>query len=875
MRAADIRSKFLEFFRHRGHEIVPSSPVVPHDDPTLLFANAGMNQFKAVFTGKSQRNNRRAASSQKCIRAGGKHNDLENVGYTRRHLTFFEMLGNFSFGDYFKSEACAWAWELVTKGYGLDPAQLWVTVFRDDDEARAIWRDEVGVPAQRIVGLGEKDNYWSMGDVGPCGPCSEIYIDRGAARACGPSCGLGQCECDRFLEFWNLVFMQFEQLPGGQKVPLPRPSIDTGMGLERMTFILQGVESVFDTDVLASLAREIARLTGRPAASGPEGTPHRVISDHIRSLSFAIADGAFPSNEERGYVLRRILRRAARYGAKLGMERPFIYELVDTLVKEMGAAYPELVRQKELIKRLVHSEEEQFGRTLKQGVARFDDEVASMRTSGSKLFPGATAFFLHDSCGFPIDLTEQMAREQGYGVDRPQFDTLMAGQRERSRGPRTFDEAVEDTLVSSDEITVTSPTKFTGYHELMGSGEVLAVSGDATRLRLILSATPFYGEGGGQMGDAGHLRGAGFTIDVTNTTKNEHGVFVHHGRLVDGALADVRTGARVRAEVGAARRLAIHRNHTATHLLHAALRTVLGTHVQQKGSLVAPDRLRFDLSHFARIGPDELVKIEELVQEQVLRDSELVINEQDKDVAVARGAMAFFGEKYGDRVRVVEIPGFSIELCGGAHVRRTGEIGGFLITTEGSVSSGVRRIEAITGIESLKHARASDTQLGDLATLLKVSRDEVAARVESIISENRELRQGKKAAPAGGGPDLIESALAHSKSTNGCEFIAAAWPNVPIEELLRVADALKRRAGRRVFILASPTDEGARFVVGHSDELPKNTIHAGKIAGEGARLLGGGGGGRPDLAQAGGKDAAKLPEALKHMLALAESAVAK
>ncbi|MEM7260883.1 MAG: alanine--tRNA ligase [Planctomycetota bacterium] len=867
MRAAEIRRTFLEFFQEKEHEVVSSSPVVPHDDPTLLFANAGMNQFKGVFTGQEQREYSRATTTQKCIRAGGKHNDLENVGYTARHLTFFEMLGNDSFGDYFKKEACSWAWELVTEVFGLETDNLWITVFHEDDEAREIWRDHVGVPAGRIVGLGEKDNYWSMGDVGPCGPCSEIHLDRGEAVSCGTECALGVCDCDRWLEFWNLVFMQFEQRADGTKEPLPRPSIDTGMGLERIAQILQGKNSVFETDLIAGISEEVARLTGVPTSAGPEGTPHRVIADHVRSLSFAIADGAFPSNENRGFVLRRILRRAARYGYKLGAEKPFIYEIVDHLADEMGDAFPELVAQKDVIQRLIHSEEESFGRTLRKGMLRFEEEVDQMKEKKVVVFPGAAAFFLHDTCGFPIDLTEQMAREIDLEVDRDEFDQRMESQRQQAQADRAA--KVGGGAAGDDPFAHLPSTTFTGYEVLTGEGGVLAVEGSADDLRLVLTSTSFYAESGGQIGDAGVIVGPDFRIAVTDTQKNGGGVSIHRGSLEEGSFDAIREDVAVTTRVDEERRLSIQRNHTATHLLHAALRETLGTHVQQKGSLVAPDRLRFDLSHFDRITAEEIAKIENRVQEQVLCDTAVSSSEQDREEAIQRGAMAFFGEKYGDRVRVVEIPGFSTELCGGAHVRRTGEIGGFQIIFEGSVSAGVRRIEAVTGEGALVRSREDREALRELSSLLKVSRDDITARIQAILKENKELKSGKK---KDGARDLISELekLAERSEVNGVEVVTAAFDDAEMEQLLQVADSLKRRAGDRVFVLAS----GVRFVVGHSESLAKGRVHSGNIAREGAKAMGGGGGGRPDMAQAGGKDASKLPEAIVRMRSLIEEALA-
>ncbi|MEE8143309.1 MAG: alanine--tRNA ligase, partial [Planctomycetota bacterium] len=772
---------------------------------------------------------------------------------------------NFSFGDYFKSEACQWAYQLITEGYGIDSKKLWFSVFHEDIEAREIWHKEVGIPDKRILSLGEKDNYWSMGDVGPCGPCSEIFFDRGARYACGGKCGIGKCDCDRYIEVWNLVFMQFEMCEDGSKVPLPHPSIDTGMGLERLAMVLQGVESVYETDLLRGLTGHVAELTGVSYQEGSGGTPHRIIADHVRSLSFAIADGAYPSNEERGYVLRRILRRAARYGYKLGQERPIIFKLVATLVAEMGAAYPELKAQQKLIEKLTLQEEEQFGRTLKMGMARFNEEVQGMAGREQRIFPAATAFFLHDSCGFPIDLTEQMAREQRLSVDRAGFEDLMEEQRERARGAAPGRGRGSGEQRDMSWASQLQPTRFTGYRQLIGEAEVVAVEGSSEDLQLILDATPFFAEAGGEMGDSGNIAGAGFAMRVTDTQRTPGGTVIHFGHLEHGKVRGIRAGMVVQAAVDSERRLAMQRNHTATHILHAALRQVLGNHVQQKGSLVAPDRLRFDLSHFQSITSEEIARIETLVQEQILADQELVIGEFDREEAFARGAMAFFGEKYGERVRVVEVPGFSIELCGGAHVQRTGEIGGFLIMSEGSVSAGIRRLEAVTGQGTLARSQESEELLRDLGTLLKTRREELLGRVETLISENRELRSGKVRAPSRDLVKEVQGGAGERRSVEGWEILSASWEDVEQDELLRVADVLKRQSGARVFILATSNEDGVRFVVGSSQEAPTGVVHCGEIAREGAQRLGGGGGGRPELAQAGGKHRERLPEVLAAM----------
>ncbi len=874
MRVAEIRSTFLDYFAEHGHTVVPSSPVVPHDDPTLLFANAGMNQFKAIFTGQEVRDYSRATTTQKCIRAGGKHNDLENVGYTKRHLTFFEMLGNFSFGDYFKEEACTWAWDLVTNQFGLDPVHLWITVYHEDDEAREIWRDKVGVDPDRILGLGEKDNFWSMGDVGPCGPCSEIHFDRGDQHSCGSKCALGVCDCDRWLEFWNLVFMQYEQHPDGSRSPLPKPSIDTGMGLERMTQLMQQKDSVYDTDLLRGIIERIAEVTDRPYDEGPSGTPHRVISDHLRSLSFSIADGAYPSNEDRGYVLRRILRRAARYGYQLGQERPFIASLVPHLVAEMGDAFPELRAQQALIEKLIGNEEEQFGRTLKTGMQRFESEVAGMQKEKQTTFPADAAFFLHDSCGFPIDLTEQMAREQDFSVDRAGFDVRMQEQRERSRASKSF-AAAEQGGAGPEAGELGEPTEFLGYGLLVAEAAICHVDQiEGGDWRFILDRTPFYGESGGQVCDTGKIEGDGFEFHVKDVQKQDD-VYIHIAQWIAGDPELARAGVNVQSEVDQLRRDDIVRNHTATHLLHSALRAVVGTHVAQKGSLVAPDRLRFDVSHYEKITPEQIREVESLVQEWVRADAPVLIEANvPLEDARAQGAMALFGEKYGDRVRVVSIPGGptfsaeplnSIELCGGTHCERTGEIGAFQVIGEGSVSSGVRRVEALSGRGSDRRIRDDSELLQELAGRLKVRREEIGDRVEAMLTELKSLRDGKGKA---GQRDLLkelDDGHGERRSVGDLEFVAAIWGDAPQEELLRVGDALKRRSERTVFVLASQGEDGVRFIVGVSDAVGKGVVHCGKIAGVGAKILGGGGGGRPELAQAGGKDASKFPEAVSAM----------
>ena len=682
MKTSEVRDRFLDYFRQRDHVVLPSSPSIPHGDKTLLFTNAGMVQFKDVFTGREERVHPRAATVQKCVRAGGKHNDLDNVGYTSRHLTLFEMLGNFSFGDYFKEEAISFAWELITEGYGLDPDALWATVFREDDEAWELWKKISGLPDERIVRLGEKDNYWSMGDVGPCGPCSEILLDRGEA--------FGEADVEngeRFFELWNLVFMQFSQSADGEKTPLPRPSIDTGLGLERMAMVLQEVDTVYETDVLRGLISEVESITGVEYDPGEKGVPHRVLADHIRSLVFCLADGAEISNEGRGYVLRRILRRAARYGRKLQEEGSILHRLVGPVVESMGDAYPELLENQEFITHLIRSEENRFGKTLGRGIELFEDEISVMKESGTKIISGDKMYLLWDSYGFPADLTQRMAEEAGFGVDMERFEECMNEQRERSRQASDF-----SVTTSFDSLPA---TEFVGYESLRCGAELQAAEEADGTLQVVLSHSPFYGESGGQVGDRGVISADDFRLAVEDTQR-DGGRMVHICRLLEGELGDVGTGSAVEAEVDDSTRQATERNHSATHLLHAALREVLGTHVHQKGSLVDPSRLRFDVTHFSGIEGQELQQAQELVNEQVRANLPVEITEMDKDEAIEEGAMAFFGEKYGDRVRVVRMGDFSIELCGGTHVSRTGDIGFFTLTGEGSVSAGVRRVEALT-----------------------------------------------------------------------------------------------------------------------------------------------------------------------------------
>ena len=856
MKTREVRKTFLDFFEERGHKRVPSAPVIPHGDRTLLFTNAGMNQFKDIFTGRQEAKFPRATSAQKCIRAGGKHNDLDNVGYTTRHLTFFEMLGNFSFGDYFKKDAIRLSWELVTERFGISPDRIWITVYREDDEARDLWREITGVAPERVVGLGAKDNYWSMGEIGPCGPCSEILLDR------GESFGPADIENgERFFEFWNLVFMQFDQKADGTKVPLPRPSIDTGMGLERMAMVLQDVESVFETDMFQGLIRRVEQITGGRYDPGPEGVPFRVIADHMRGLVFALADGAEPSNEGRGYVLRRILRRAARYGRKIYSKGPLLHLLVEDIVREMGDAYPEIVERREYITRLVQNEEERFGETLESGIQLFDSVVEKLRGQGVKTIPGTEVFKLYDTFGFPADLVEQMSGEIGFGVDLEGFEKLMLEQKTRSRGTGKFSarEAGEDDLA----VETLPETEFVGY-ELKETGAEIQASVEQEGIwRVVLSRTPFYGEGGGQVGDTGRVEGDDFLLSVEDTRKSR-GRYVHYCRLQDGNPERVRAGAVVKAQIDASRRDAIERNHTATHLLHAALRDVVGTHVHQKGSLVEPTRLRFDVTHFSGFTAEELERVEEMVRERVLSNVPVETFETDYEDAVKRGAMALFGEKYGDRVRVVKIGDFSVELCGGTHVDRTGDIGAFLVATEGSVSAGVRRLESLTASGADDLHRRNRGIVAELSRILKAAPDGLISRLQRVLEENRERKMKPKSegspAPAAEGGGL------RRENIGKVLFLTASYPGANVKTLREAYDRFKKEADELVVALFTPGEGKLQVLVAVSTSLVQKGVDAREVFKAGANHVGAKGGGRPQMVQAGGNNPGGVEAAVEEML---------
>ena len=855
MSSAELRTAFLEFFRGHGHTVVPSSSLVPGNDPTLLFTNAGMVQFKDVFLGQDQRSYVRAASSQRCVRAGGKHNDLENVGYTTRHHTFFEMLGNFSFGDYFKREAIRYAWEFVTGTLGLPPERLWVTVFEDDDAAADLWLKDVGIDPKRFTRMGAASNFWAMGETGPCGPCSEIFYDHGPGIPGGPP-GSPDEDGDRYVEIWNLVFMQFDRIADGTLTPLPKPSVDTGMGLERVAAIMQGVHSNYEIDLFASLIRAAAKATGTKDLGS---SSLRVIADHIRACSFLIADGVLPSNEGRGYVLRRIMRRAIRHGFMLGQREPFFFGLVPTLDAAMGAAYPELRAQREHIARVLRQEEERFAETLAQGMSLLDGALGKLT---GRQIPGETVFKLYDTFGFPVDLTADIARERGLTIDEAGFEAAMEEQRTRARAASKF--GVDRRAGAQVE----GRTEFTGYEHDRSTGRVGALfRGDepvqslaaGEEGQVVLDATPFYAESGGQVGDTGLLENANARFLVTDTQKLGK-AHAHVGRLERGTL---KLGDTVDAVVDAARRNATRLNHTATHLLHAALRKVLGSHVTQKGSLVAPDRLRFDFSHYAPVTPEELREIERQVNAEIRANAPAETRLMKFDDAVAAGAMALFGEKYDEDVRVLRLGDYSTELCGGTHVARAGDIGLFRILSESGIASGVRRIDAVTGQGALDHVVDTDQMLREVAGLVRGTREDVQDKVRQLIDRSRrlekEIAQLKDKLASGQGRDLAEGA----ETIGGISVIATAVDGADAAALRNAVDQLKGRLKSAVIVLGSVDPDGKVTLIAGVTPDATSRVKAGELVNFVAQQVGGKGGGRPDLAQAGGTLPQNLPSALK------------
>ncbi len=859
---AEIRQAFLDFFHSKGHQVVASSSLVPHNDPTLLFTNAGMNQFKDVFLGLDKRNYSRATTSQRCVRAGGKHNDLENVGYTARHHTFFEMLGNFSFGDYFKHDAIQFAWELLTseKWFALPKERLWVTVYESDDEAYEIWEKEVGIPRERIIRIGDNkgapyasDNFWQMGDTGPCGPCTEIFYDHGDHIWGGPP-GSPEEDGDRYIEIWNIVFMQFNRQADGTMEPLPKPSVDTGMGLERIAAVLQHVNSNYDIDLFRTLIQAVAKVTG---ATDLSNKSLRVIADHIRSCAFLIADGVMPSNENRGYVLRRIIRRAVRHGNMLGAKETFFYKLVGPLIDVMGSAGEDLKRQQAQVEQVLKTEEEQFARTLERGLALLDEELAKL--SGDTL-DGETAFRLYDTYGFPVDLTADVCRERNIKVDEAGFEAAMEEQRRRAREASGFG-ADYNAMIRVD-----SASEFKGYDHLELNGKVTALFVDGKAVDainagqeavVVLDQTPFYAESGGQVGDKGELKGANFSFAVEDTQKYGQAIG-HIGKLAAGSL---KVGDAVQADVDEARRARIRLNHSATHLMHAALRQVLGTHVSQKGSLVNDKVLRFDFSHNEAMKPEEIRAVEDLVNAQIRRNLPIETNIMDLEAAKAKGAMALFGEKYDERVRVLSMGDFSTELCGGTHASRTGDIGLFRIISESGTAAGVRRIEAVTGEGAITTVHVDSDRLSEVAHLLKGDSNNLADKVRSVLERTRqlekELQQLKEQAAAQESANLSSKAI----DVNGVKLLVSELSGVEPKMLRTMVDDLKNQLGSTIIVLATVTEGKVSLIAGVSKDVT-DRVKAGELIGMVAQQVGGKGGGRPDMAQAGGTDAAALPAAL-------------
>ncbi len=870
MTSREIREAFLRFFEKHGHTRVTSSSLIPQGDPTLLFANAGMNQFKKTFLGEEVRPYNRAASCQKCVRAGGKHNDLENVGFTARHHTFFEMLGNFSFGDYFKEGAIEMAWELLTRDYKLPPERLWATVYHEDEEAARLWEKIAGLPPARIVGLGEKDNFWAMGDTGPCGPCSEILIDQGEAMACGPDCGIGKCECDRYLEIWNNVFMQFNRAADGVLNPLPKPSIDTGMGLERLCAVIQGVKSNFDSDLLRPVIGRVEELAGRAyGRDAQENVAFRVIADHSRATTFLIADGVLPSNEGRGYVLRRIMRRAIRFGRVLNLKSPFLTRVGDKVVELMGDIYPELRGARQFLDQVVSGEEERFADTLDHGLKLLAEELGALKAKEKKVLPGEVAFKLYDTYGFPLDLVQDALKEESLGLDVEGFEAHMRRQREASRQAWRGGLGEEVPQVYQD-LTGWEPTKFLGYDTLKVDSAILALIRHDTHgaqaeageeVEVVTGATPFYGETGGQVGDTGWITGPGYKLRVTNTQRLPNDLIVHQGKVEEGV---VKVNDPAHLEVEAERRRQIARHHTATHILQAVLRKHLGDHVKQSGSLVAPERLRFDFSHFQAISLEELEKIEHDLNASVAENQAVETNRMALAQALESGTTALFEEKYGEEVRVVAIPGLSRELCGGTHVTRTGDLGLCKITSEASVAAGIRRLEAVCGPAAINLMQEMTRELDQAAALLKGSRGDLLSRLDKLLKRQKELEKqvealkGRLATAQAG--DLLEQV----RQVDGVPVLALQVDAADPKGLREFAVKLQDRLKSGIVVLGSAVGDKAMLIALVSKDLTKR-FPAGEIIRELAPTVGGSGGGKPDLAQAGGPDKAKIPAALEQV----------
>ncbi|MGI6588928.1 MAG: alanine--tRNA ligase [Peptococcia bacterium] len=865
----EIRERFLAYFESKGHTRVASSSLVPYKDPTLLFTNAGMNQFKDVFLGLEKRQYTRATSSQKCVRAGGKHNDLETVGKTARHHTFFEMLGNFSFGDYFKREAITYAWDFLTKEMSLPEDKLYATIYQDDDEAYDLWRKLTSIPPERIIRLGEKDNFWSMGDTGPCGPCSEVLIDRGEKYSCGSNCGIGKCDCDRFLEIWNLVFMQYNRDADGKMTSLPRPSIDTGMGLERITSVVQNVESNYDTDLIKPLLQAIESLCGKIYYQDQRGFAFRVVADHIRSCTFLISDGVLPSNEGRGYVLRRILRRAIRFGKVLGIEDPFMYKLVPVVINLMEGAYPEIKEKADYLAQVILREEERFHVTLNEGIHLAQEIVHNLQEKRLTVIPGEEAFRLYDTFGFPLDLTEDIAEEAGLEVDVEGFNRAMEEQRAKARSARQEVKAWDLALTVQNLAGNLPASKFTGYDLLEDEAEIWAILKDGELVNkakeedevyLIISQTPFYAEGGGQASDTGAIiatSGRG-KVCVENTKKMPDGKIVHQG-VVSGEIS---TGEKVKLLVDISVRRSTAKNHTATHLLQKSLQIVLGDHVQQAGSFVEGNRLRFDFTHFTALTREEVQKVEDLVNDKIAESLEVTASEMSLEEAKKLGAMALFGEKYGDVVRVVQIGDFSKELCGGTHVGNTSQLGLFKIVSESAVGSGLRRIEAVTGQGVRRYLADKETSLEELAVLLKTPEQELFHRVQGLLEELKQKEKALEQLESTFAKMQVQETLAKVIKVRDVSLLVSRVEARDMETLRNMADMFRDKLSSGVVVLGTAVEGKVNFVVAATKDVTLKGVHAGKLIKEIAKITGGGGGGKPEMAQAGGKDVAKLEEAL-------------
>jgi len=868
--AAEIRQSFLDYFKSKGHIIVPSSPVVLQADPTLLFVNAGMNQFKEIFLGARASQYRRVANSQKCIRVSGKHNDLEEVGYDTYHHTFFEMLGNWSFGDYYKRESIGWGWELLTKVWGLPKERLWATVYKDDDEAIAIWKEVTDIDPTHILKFAEKDNFWEMGETGPCGPCSEIHYDR-TLTGCTPD--MINAGLQEVIEIWNHVFIQYNRRQDGSLEELPAKHVDTGMGLERVVSVIQGKTSNYDTDIFQPVIQKMAELCGHPY-EGQSAIAMRVIADHLRTLAFAVGDGVMPSNDGRGYVLRRLLRRAVRYGRKLGFTKPFMTGLLPTLEATMGAQYPELVQNRKEIARAIQAEEESFSLTLDRGLALFDDVAQAVAAGKDKIFPGTDAFKLYDTYGFPLDLTVVMAKEKGIMVDEARFAILMDEQRKRARDARKSATTDADADLVSDLMAKGIKTQFTGYTQLSGQAKVLAIvqkgaTGASARAEalsegmegaLLLAETPFYAEKGGQLGDLGVITSPTGDFEVTDTRQPTEGIVLHIGRVTRGALA---AGSHVTATVNAERRAAVARHHTATHLLQHALRDIVGSSVKQAGSMVSPDRLRFDFNYFQALTPDELASVERRVNEMIVANDPVGTSEMALKDVQGSGIIAIFDEKYGDTVRVVKVGEYSRELCGGTHVAATGTIGLFRILSESSIASGVRRIEAVAGLPAYAAMCEDRAMLDGLAKRFSISAAEVPSRIEALSEQVKLLEKQIKEAATAAAMQKLDSILAVATEVKGMKLMAMAVGEVSPEALKSLAEAALAKAGSAVVVLGASHAGKAQFIVAVSPDLVKQGVHAGKIIKEVAKVAGGGGGGQPALANAGGKDISKIAEAVE------------